>query len=64
MCFVMGVVNFVLQVLEIHEQLDRPPDNAGGAGSDNTGDGQMTESEKAIVREMCNVRSCNLTFFQ
>lgn len=41
------------KVLEVHEQLERPQTDVG---EDNLGD-----TEKAIVREMCNVSTSTCT---
>ena len=62
-----------LQVLEVREQLERhdqrpfssrestnPPTNANHTPNDSNGNKEMDESEKALVREMCNV--CNFFF--
>ena len=49
---------FCVQVLEVHEQLERPAPpfpTARGAAGPQPGEGDMDEAEKAIVREMCNV---------
>ncbi len=37
-----------MKVLEVHEQLERPPHEIAE-------DDELDENEKAIVREMCNV---------
>ena len=39
----------LFQVLEVHEQLEKPKEEMT--------DEELDDEEKAIVREMCNVRS-------